>query len=86
MNLRKFTGIFLSVTGTVVTGIILAVIIKAYNSVDANNSIAIIGGADEPTAVFLISRGGSWLFIALIAGIAMFTAGIVMLLKKKNNK
>ena len=86
MNLRKLAGIFLSVTGTVVTGIILAVIFKAYNSVNANNSVAIIGGADRPTAVFLIFRSGCWLFIALIAGIAMFTAGIVMLLKKKNNK
>ena len=86
MNLRKFTGIFLSATGTVVTGIILAAIIKAYNSANAANSTAIIGGADRPTAMFLITRGSGWFLIALIAGIAMLIAGIVLLFKKKNNK
>ena len=86
MNIRKIAGILLSVIGTVIAGIMTLIIIKVWNTVNQNSSTAIIGGADGPTAIFLISRGGYWLFIAMIAGIAMLITGIVLLLKKKNKK
>ena len=86
MNIRKIAGILLSVIGTMIAGIMILIIIKAWNSVNQNSSTAIIGGADGPTAVFLISQGGYWMIIAMIAGIAMLITGIVLLLKKKNKK
>ena len=86
MNIRKIAGILLSVIGTMIAGIMILIIIKAWNSVNESSSISIIGGADGPTAVFLISRGGYWMIIAMIAGIAMLITGIVLLLKKKNKK
>ena len=86
MNIRKIAGILLSVIGTMIAGIMILIIIKAWNSVNESSSISIIGGADGPTAVFLIFQGGYWLIIAMIAGIAMLITGIVLLLKKKNKK
>ena len=86
MNIRKIAGILLSVIGTMIAGIMILIIIKAWNSVNESSSISIIGGADGPTAIFLISRGGYWMIIAMIAGIAMLITGIVLLLKKKNKK
>ena len=86
MNIRKIAGILLSVIGTLIAGVMILIIIKIWNTVDQNSSTAIIGGADGPTTIFLISRGGYWLIIALIAGIAMLITGIVLLLKKKNKK
>ncbi len=86
MNIRKIAGILLSVIGMMIAGIMILIIIKAWNSVNESSSISIIGGADGPTAIFLISRGGYWLIIAMIAGIAMLITGIVLLLKKKNKK
>ena len=86
MNIRKIAGILLSVIGTMIAGIMILIIIKAWNSVNESSSISIIGGADGPTAVFLIFQGGYWLIIAMIAGIAMLITGIVLLQKKKNKK
>ena len=86
MNIRKIAGILLSVVGTLIVVLMLALLIRTYNTVNQNSSTAIIGGADGPTAIFLISRGGYWLIIAMIAGITMLITGIVLLLKKKNKK
>ena len=86
MNIRKISGILLSVVGTLIVVLMLALLIRTYNTVNQNSSTAIIGGADGPTAVFLISQGGYWMIIAMIAGIAMLITGIVLLLKKKNKK
>ena len=86
MNIRKISGILLSVVGTLIVVLMLALLIRTYNTVNQNSSTAFIGGADGPTGVFLISRGGYWLIIAMIAGIAMLITGIVLLLKKKNKK
>ena len=86
MNIIKISGILLSVVGTLIVVLMLALLIRTYSTVNQNSSTAIIGGADGPTAVFLIFQGGYWMIIAMIAGIAMLITGIVLLLKKKNKK
>ena len=86
MNLRKLAGLVLIVLGTVLTGIMIMMITGAYNSAAENSKTAIIGGADCPTAIFLISRGEYQLCLVLLIGVAMLIAGIIIMLKKKNKK
>jgi len=63
MNLRKLAGLVLTVLGTVLTGIMIMMITGTLNSAAENSKTAIIGGADCPTAIFLISRGGVLLYL-----------------------
>lgn len=46
-------------------------------------SVAIIGGADGPTAIYLASRVSSWAIVAGIVAVAVVVYGIYQKIKQK---
>lgn len=76
--MKKMAGIILAVIGIIVTASALILKIKGHMSV------SVIGGADGPTSIFLAGKvGGASAVTGIIAGIVLFVAGIVILVRKK---
>ncbi len=80
--MRKIAGIILTVTGIVIAAISLIFIINGQMSVAS--SVAIIGGADGPTSIFVAGKiGGFSAMTGVIAGIVLLAAGIFVIARKK---
>ncbi len=80
--MRKIAGIILTVTGIVIAAISLIFIINGQMSVAS--SVAIIGGADGPTSIFVAGKiGGFSAMTGMIAGIVLLAAGIFVIARKK---
>ena len=80
--MRKIAGIILTVTGIVIAAISLIFIINGQMSVAS--SVAIIGGADGPTSIFVAGKiGGFSAMTGVIAGIVLLAAGIFVIARTK---
>lgn len=76
--MKKIIGITLTVIGIVTTAINLLLKVKG------KMSVSITGGTDGSTSVFVAGKiGGASTVIGIILGIALLTAGIFMIAKKK---
>lgn len=49
-------------------------------------TVGIIGGADGPTAIFIMGKPSAWEVLLLAAGIAAVIAGVVFFVKKHRKK
>ena len=83
MKYLRLLGMFLLCAGA--AAIILTVLLFLSAMRSASQGIGIIGGADAPTAIFLIRRGA---FTPYIVAAVMGLAGIVtgILLRRKDKK
>ncbi len=80
--MRKIAGIILTVTGIVIAAISLIFIRNGQMSVA--RSVAIIGGADGPTSIFVAGKiGGFSAMTGMIAGIVLLAVGIFVIARKK---
>ena len=69
-------GIIVVIIGTVVIAFTLLT--------RSSHSIAIIGGADGPTSIFLAGKIAPWtLIFGLAVGLALLVAGVVLIRKRK---
>lgn len=76
--MKKIIGIILTLIGIVTTAINLLLKVKG------KMSVSITGGADGPTSVFVAGKiGGTSTVIGIILGIALLTAGIFIIARKK---
>ena len=75
--MKKILGIVAGIVGII--SVIVGVALKMNN-----NAIAIIGGADGPTSVFVAGKLNSLVSILLIAiGVVMLIVAIIFYLKRK---
>ena len=75
--MKKILGIVAGIVGII--SVIVGVALKMNN-----NAIAIIGGADGPTSVFVAGKLNSVLVSLLIAiGVVMLIVAIIFYLKRK---
>ena len=73
--MRKIAGIILTVIGIVIAAISLIFIRNGQMSLA--RSVAIIGGADGPTSIFVAGKIGDFsAMTGMIAGIVLLAAGI----------
>ena len=80
--MRKIAGIILTVTGIVIAAISLIFIINGQMSVAS--SVAIIGGADGPTSIFVAGKiGGAPAITGIIVGIVLLAISIFIFASKK---
>ena len=81
--MKKILGIVAGIVGII--SVIVGVALKMNNNAIAINAIAIIGGADGPTSVFVAGKLNSVLVsILLIAiGVVMLIVAIIFYLKRK---
>ncbi len=87
--MRKRIGYILLIAGGLfIAPMFWALISFAVTLISPNKSIGIIGGADEPTAVFLISmclgHDLLWGIILLVIGIVCLIASAVLLKENKS--
>lgn len=76
--MRKIISITLMIIG------IVTAVINLLLKVKGKMSVSITGGADGPTSVFVAGKiGGTSTVMGIILGIALLTAGIFMIAKKK---
>lgn len=79
--MKKIIGLIIGMLGVILTIIGVIVIFKCRNG---KPSIGIIGGADRPTAVFIVSKiGGGYAIIGIIAGLMFIMISGILLFKKK---
>lgn len=66
-------------------GILSARTVPTDTNVKSNvaSSVAIIGGADGPTSIFIAGKIGAPMYGAIIVGIAVFAIGLLLVLLKK---
>lgn len=83
--MKKKIGIGAAVIGVllIVTGIILKIKEISSTAVVDNNSVAVIGGADGPTAVFIAGKFDGGFITAVVAGIIIISIAVLVLIKKK---
>ncbi len=80
--MRKIAGIILTVTGIVIAAISL--IFMRNGQMSVARSVAIIGGADGPTSIFVAGKiGGFSVMTGMIAGIVLLAVGIFVIARKK---
>lgn len=79
--MKKVFGTIIIAFGTVMSGIGLFSLINIKS--EAASSIAIIGGADGPTSVFVAGKVGQPLYVAMIGGVVIIVIGIILLIIKK---
>jgi oxaloacetate decarboxylase beta subunit len=80
--MRKIAGIILTVIGIVIAAISLIFIRNGQMSLA--RSVAIIGGADGPTSIFVAGKIGDFsAMTGMIAGIVLLAAGIFVIARKK---
>ena len=80
-KMKKIVGIALLIVGIISTIVGAITLLNVKLNVPSN--IAIIGGADGPTATFLAGKVGAPLYGAIIVGAVLVITGIIFLLKKK---
>lgn len=79
--MKKIIGIILIVVGIISTFIGGVTLFNVKSNVAS--SIAIIGGADGPTSIFLAGKIGTPMYGAIIVGIVVFVIGLLLVLLKK---
>lgn len=79
--MKKIIGIILIVVGIISTSIGVVTLFNVKSNVAS--SVAIIGGADGPTSIFLAGKIGAPMYGAIIVGIAVFVIGLLLVLLKK---
>lgn len=64
---------------------ILLVVIAGVLKMKKNTAIAVIGGADGPTSIYLAGRlSGNVMTGAIVAGIILIVTAIMVMLKKRH--
>lgn len=79
--MKKIVGVIVLVLGVIATGIGTVSLINIKSK--AASSVAIIGGADGPTSIFIAGKVGSPLYAAIVVGVILLIAGLLLLLKKR---
>lgn len=79
--MKKIVGVIMLVLGVIATGIGTVSLINIKSKVAS--SVAIIGGADGPTSIFIADKVGSPLYAAIVVGVILLIAGLLLLLKKR---
>lgn len=79
--MKKIVGVIVLVLGVIATGIGTVSLINIKSK--AASSVAIIGGADGPTSIFIAGKVGSPLYAAIVVGVILLIAGLFLLLKKR---
>jgi len=79
--MKKIIGIIFIVLGVITTSIGAITLFDVKS--DMPSSIAIIGGADGPTSVFIAGKIGAPMYGAIIVGIVAFVIGLLLVLLKK---
>lgn len=79
--MKKIVGVIVLVLGVIATGIGTVSLINIKSK--AASSVAIIGGADGPTSIFIAGKVGSPLYVAIVVGVILLIAGLLLLLKKR---
>lgn len=79
--MKKIIGITLIVVGIISTSIGGVTLFNVKPNVAS--SVAIIGGADGPTSIFIAGKMGAPRYGAIIVGIAVFVIGLLLVLLKK---
>ena len=74
--MKKILGIVMGVIG-----FIIIAIGTVFIKVKDNTSASIIGGADGPTAIFLVDNQSS--ITMMIIGLIVLLIGVIILLKKR---
>lgn len=73
--------------GLLLLSVIAPIIIGAVLTNQVSDSVAIIGGADGPTAVFLVGTlGVGSVIVEIVIGVLLVAAGIWGLIKCKKSK
>ena len=85
-NMKKIIGFVLIIVSILTTSIGAALLFKAKSNVTATSDIAIIGGADYPTSIFLAEKAFAPLYGAIIFGIVIFVIGLLLVLLKKKQE
>lgn len=76
--MKKIIGIVVGIVGCIAA--VLGIIYKVRGSF----SVAIIGGADGPTSVFVAGKvGQDFSVLAIAVGIILILAAAILLIKKK---
>lgn len=88
--MKKIIGIILIVVGIISTSIGAVTLLLFNVKSNVASSVAIIGGADGPTSIFIAGKIGAPMngaiivdFEAIIFGIGAFAIGLVLVLLKK---
>lgn len=88
--MKKIIGIILIVVGIISTSIGAVTLLLFNVKSNVASSVAIIGGADGPTSIFIAGKIGAPMngaiivdFEAIIVGIGAFAIGLVLVLLKK---
>lgn len=79
--MKKIVGVIVLVLGVIATGIGTVSLINIKSK--AASSVAIIGGADGPTSIFIAGKVGSPLYASIVVGVILLIAGLLLLLKKR---
>ena len=79
--MKKIVGVIMLVLGVTATGIGTVSLINIKSK--AASSVAIIGGADGPTSIFIAGKVGSPLYAAIAVGVILLIVGLLLLLKKR---
>lgn len=79
--MKKIVGVIMLVLGVIATGIGTVSLINIKSQ--AASSVSIIGGADGPTSIFIAGKVGSPLYAAIVVGVILLIAGLLLLLKKR---
>ncbi len=79
--MKKIVGIVFIMIGivTFLIGMVLFIRVRT----NAPSSIAIIGGADVPTSIFLASRIAYPIYGSIIVGAIVFLIGLILVLIKR---
>lgn len=80
--MKRITGIILSVVG--ITTVTISLILKINGHMSVAKSMSIIGGADDPTSIFIAGKiGGASTIIGIFIGIVLLIVGIFIFTRKK---
>ena len=79
--MKKIVGVIILVLGVIATGIGTVSLINIESQ--AASSVSIIGGADGPTSIFIAGKVASPLYAAIVVGVILLIAGLLLLLKKR---
>ena len=74
--MKKIIGIILIVVGIISTSIGAVTLFNVKSNVAS--SVAIIGGADGPTSIFIAGKIGAPMYGPIIVGIGAFAIGLVL--------
>ena len=81
--MKKIIGLIIVITGVV---LIIVGTFDIVQIVRAFSSANIIGGADKPTAYFIISKAGIPAVVEIVTGAILLAISIILLVKSKHGK